>query len=83
MWSSSPLCDLEPVWTVGGWVLRKLSKMGSSKDIMPCTTRVMREGRGWPWNKQILVHPMPRGPVEVLEAKAPNKLTVPPSPEKE
>jgi hypothetical protein len=34
-------------------------------DIPTCTTRVMRQGRGWPWDKQIGVHPLKDGRIEV------------------
>jgi hypothetical protein len=34
-------------------------------DIPTCTTRVMRAGRGWPWSKQIGVHPLKDGRIEI------------------
>ncbi len=36
-------------------------------DILPCHTRVVREKRGLPWNKQVALHPL-HGPG--LEMKA-------------
>jgi hypothetical protein len=35
------------------------------KDIPVCQTRVMRAARGLPWDKQIGVHPLKDGRIEV------------------
>ena len=35
-------------------------------DIPVCQTRIMREGRGWPWNHQIGVHPRNDGKMELV-----------------
>lgn len=34
-------------------------------DIEVCTTRIVRDGRGFPWNERIAVHPMPDGRLEI------------------
>ena len=34
-------------------------------DIQPCTTRIARDNRGLPWDKQIAIHPLPDGTVEM------------------
>ena len=38
-------------------------------DIPVCQTRIVREGRGFPWNKQIAIHPMANGIVEMKAIK--------------
>lgn len=45
-------------------------------DIPVCQTRIVREGRGFPWNRQIAVHPLPDGTLEMKALYEPS-----PSPE--
>jgi len=49
---------------VGGGAVRHMFS-ARPKDIPVCHTRVMREGRGWPWNHLIGVHPLDDGHVEI------------------
>ena len=30
-----------------------------------CTAHVIREGRGWPWNKRVSIHPLKNGTLEI------------------
>ena len=41
-----------------------------ASDIEVCTTRIVRGGRGFPWDEWVAVHPMPDGSVEVTELRA-------------
>ena len=34
-------------------------------DIPICQTRVIRQGRGWPWNYRLALHPRPDGGLEI------------------
>ena len=42
----------------------------SSKDIQVCETRVMRSGRGMPWDKKIALHPLGDGRFEMEKIEA-------------
>ena len=39
-------------------------------DIEVCTTRIVRGGRGFPWNERIAIHPMPDGRLEIRSLRA-------------
>lgn len=41
-----------------------------ASDIEVCTTRIVRSGRGFPWDTRVAVHPMPDGSVEVTELRS-------------
>ncbi len=34
-------------------------------DIEVCTTRMVRGGRGFPWDERIAIHPLPDGKIEI------------------
>ena len=34
-------------------------------DIEVCTTRIVRGGRGFPWDERVAIHPMPDGNLEI------------------
>ena len=36
------------------------------QDIPVCQTRIIRGPRGLPWEKQIAVHPLPNGSIEMI-----------------
>ena len=36
-------------------------------DISVCQTRIIRGGRGWPWNHRIGVHPRQDGKLEITK----------------
>ena len=42
----------------------------ATSDIEVCTTRIVRSGRGFPWDERVAVHPMPDGSVEVMGLRA-------------
>ena len=46
------------------WITRDIS------DIEVCTTRIVRSGRGFPWDERVAVHPMPDGSIEVIGLRA-------------
>lgn len=50
--------------------LRLLQPVFREGDIPVCKTRVMRQGRGFPWGEKILVHPREDG-MDILSAVAP------------
>ena len=39
-------------------------------DIPVCQTRVVRDGRGFPWNKRVALHPLEDGKIEMLTIQA-------------
>lgn len=53
---------------VGGLV-KLLTMLFQAKpgDIPVCQTRVLRGGRGWPWDHRIGIHPRPDGKLEVTK----------------
>ena len=57
--------------TVGGaGALRWLFRF-NPKDIPPCQTRIMRAGVGWPWDKQVALHPLKDGRLEITLIEVP------------
>ena len=38
-------------------------------DIEVCTTRIVRGGRGFPWDARVAVHPMPDGNLEIRQLR--------------
>ena len=36
-------------------------------DIPVCNTRIIRAGRGLPWNRRIAIHPLKEGKLEMRE----------------
>ena len=36
-------------------------------DIQVCTTRIVRKGRGFPWDRRVAIHPMEDGRLEMTE----------------
>ena len=39
-------------------------------DIPVCPTRIVRDGRGLPWNRQIAIHPLEDGRIEMKAVSA-------------
>lgn len=39
-------------------------------DIEVCTTRIVRGGRGFPWDERIAIHPLPDGNLEIRRLRA-------------
>lgn len=50
-----------------GPIFTALSKLFSNRpgDIPVCRTRIIRGGRGWPWNHRLGIHPLPDGKLEI------------------
>ncbi len=44
--------------------LRRITR-DNIADIEVCTTRIVRGGRGFPWDERIAIHPLPDGKVEI------------------
>ena len=42
-------------------------------DLPVCHTRIIREGRGFPWNKQVGVHPLKNGHLSITLIKPPSE----------
>ena len=42
----------------------------NTADIEVCTTRIVRGGRGFPWDERLAVHPRPDGSIEVIGLRA-------------
>lgn len=61
------------LWGSGEGVLFGVEYVSSSKDIPPCTTRIVRSGKGMPWDDRIAIHPLPDGRVEVIDLKNPTR----------
>ena len=40
-------------------------------EIPVCHTRIMRQGRGLPWDYQVGVHPLPDGKLEITPIRIP------------
>lgn len=40
-------------------------------EIPVCHTRIMRQGRGFPWDYQVGVHPLPNGKLEITPIRIP------------
>lgn len=55
-----------------GFLLRRLF---SAKHTVAevCKTTIVREGRGWPWNEQVGVHPLADGRIAITPIRAPRK----------
>jgi hypothetical protein len=50
----------------GGAGLKVLQFMfRASPDLKVCRTRVIREGRGFPWNRQVAIHKLKDGRLQV------------------
>ena len=45
----------------------------SSKDIPICQTKIVRGGRGMPWDKRIALHPMGDGHFEMAKLEVEDK----------
>ena len=41
-------------------------------DLPACQTRIVRSGRGFPWNHQIAIHPRPDGKHEMTALQLPD-----------
>jgi hypothetical protein len=54
--------------TGGAKILKSVFK--TSPDQQVCTTRIVREAKGFPWNDQVGVHPLPDGKLEITRIKA-------------
>ena len=39
-------------------------------DIAVCTTRIVRTGRGLPWNERIAIHPLEDGTIHMIPVRA-------------
>ena len=39
-------------------------------DIEVCTTRIVRGGRGFPWDERVAIHPMQDGNLEISRLRA-------------
>ena len=39
-------------------------------DIEVCTTRILRGGRGFPWDERVAIHPLPDGKLEVRRLRS-------------
>ena len=50
---------------LGGRFRIKRITRGNAPDIEVCTTRIVRGGRGLPWDERIAIHPMPDGSLEI------------------
>ena len=48
-------------------LIKGLVKLFSNRpgDIPVCRTRIIRGGRGWPWNHRLRIHPRPDGKLEI------------------
>lgn len=42
-------------------------------DIPVCNTRIMREGRGLPWNRRVALHPLKNGRLEITVVQMPKE----------
>ena len=42
-------------------------------DFPPCHTRILREGRGFPWNRQLAGHRLPNGHFELTPVERPGQ----------
>jgi hypothetical protein len=42
-------------------------------DVAVCNTRVMHDGVGLPWNRQIAIHPLQDGRLEITSLAAPDE----------
>ena len=45
--------------------VRKLFPITNTRDLPVCNTRILREGRGLPWNRRVAVHPTGEGVINV------------------
>ena len=43
---------------------------GDIADIEVCTTRIVRGGRGFPWDERVAIHPLPDGKLEIRQLGA-------------
>lgn len=55
---------------VGG--IRSLLRLTNTVDLPVCNTRIMREGRGLPWDRRVAVHPTSDGVTNVKAIRIDN-----------
>ena len=48
----------------GRFRIRRITN-DNTADIEVCTTRIVRSGRGFPWDERIAIHPKPDGKFEI------------------
>ena len=53
----------------GGAAVKWLMRHGQG-DIAVCTTRIVRDGRGLPWNERIAIHPLADGRIHMKRVRA-------------
>lgn len=66
--------SFDPSWwelLLGGGVAKLLMRHKSG-DIPVCHTRIVRDGRGLPWNERIAIHPLADGRIEMKAVRADN-----------
>ena len=42
----------------------------NTADVEVCTTRIVRGGRGFPWDERVAIHPMQDGNLEIRRLRA-------------
>ena len=52
----------------GGAAVKWLMRHGQG-DIAVCTTRIVRTGRGLPWNERIAIHPLEDGTIHMIPVR--------------
>ena len=51
---------------LAGLLLKSVNILARKSDISPCHTRIIRSGRGAPWNPQIAIHTTLDGKIELV-----------------
>jgi hypothetical protein len=54
-------------FALAGMLLKTANILGRKNDISPCHTRILRGGRGAPWNHQVAIHTTLDGKVELIK----------------
>lgn len=54
----------------GGRFRFRRTTHANTADIEVCTTRIVRSGRGLPWDERIAIHPLPDGKLEIRLLRA-------------
>jgi hypothetical protein len=49
--------------------LKPLFSSPAEKDLAPCNTRIVHDGSGLPWNKQVAIHCSKQGQIEMKTVK--------------
>lgn len=57
-------------FAIGGGAVVRWFMRHEQGDIAVCTTRIVRSGRGLPWNEQIAIHPLENGKINMVPVRA-------------